>query len=395
MNAPSPDAPARILVVDDTEANRDLLVRRLERDGHATATAENGRIALEILHREAFDLVLLDVMMPEMDGFEMMAQLKADDALKHVPVILISALGDTENVAKGIELGADDFLPKPFNRHILKARVGASLAKKRLHDREQLYARSLEREMDIARSIQAGFLPRRLPKIPGWDFACRFEPARSVAGDFYDAFALAGGQRIALVVADVCGKGVGAALFMAVSRSLLRALSERMLTAGGDMAREVPLLIDAVNDYIARTHERANMFATLFFGVLDVNSGAFTYVNAGHEPPVIVGAAGIRASLAPTGPAVGMLPGLPFASADVIIDADESIVIYTDGVTDARDAAGAMFTEQRLMQVLADPGQSADTLVGKVEAALQAHTQGVEAFDDVTLLVAHRALAGC
>src|SRR5699024_4487838 len=101
-----------------------------------------------------------------------------------------------------------------FNPQILRARVEASLARKRLHDREQIHARSLERELDIAREIQAGFLPETLPLSDGWDVAAWFQPARSVSGDFYDAFELPGAGRMGLVVADVCGKGVGAALFM-------------------------------------------------------------------------------------------------------------------------------------------------------------------------------------
>src|SRR6185312_1269362 len=334
------DEPARILVVDDNEANRDLLVRRLQRQGHQMATAENGRIALDMLAQASFDLVLLDIMMPEMNGFEVLQHLKADDALRHLPVILISALDDAESVTKGIALGADDHLPKPFDRQILNARVTASLAKKRLHDREQIYARSLEREMDIAREIQAGFLPHQLPVRDGWDLAAWFEPARRVAGDFYDAFELAGG-RLAVVLADVCDKGVGAALFMALFRSLVRALGERLLTPDGDVGSEACRLIGDVNNYIARTHERANMFATMFFGSLDLASGELVYVNAGHEPPLVTGTQGVRARLAPTGPAVGMLADMDFRAAKVVLGNGEALVAFTDGVTDSHNADGA------------------------------------------------------
>ncbi len=226
--------PAHVLVVDDNEVNRDLLARRLQREGHRVGLAVDGLDALAKLRADAFDLVLLDIMMPGMDGYQVLEQLKADEALRHVPVILISALNDTDNMVKGISLGADDYLPKPFNPHILRARVNASLARKRLRDCEQLYARSLEREMDIAREIQAGFLPRRLPVYSGWDMAAYFQPARQVGGDFYDAFSLHGGQRFAVVMADVCDKGVGAALFMALFRSFTRAFAERMNFLGDD-----------------------------------------------------------------------------------------------------------------------------------------------------------------
>ena len=386
---PGTNEPARILVVDDNEANRDLLIRRLQRQGHHTATAENGRIALDMLAHGSFDLILLDIMMPEMNGFEVLEHLKADDALRHVPVIMISALDDAESVSKGIALGADDHLPKPFDRQILNARVTASLAKKRLHDREQLYARSLEREMDIAREIQAGFLPRRLPVRDGWDLAAWFEPARRVAGDFYDAFEIAGG-RLAVVLADVCDKGVGAALFMALFRSLVRALGERLLTPDGDPGSEACRLIGDVNNYIARPHERANMFATMFFGSLDLASGELVYVNAGHEPPLITGPQGVRARLAPTGPAVGMLADMDFQAAKVVLGNGEALVAFTDGVTDSHNADGALFGDARLRELVTAPAGSAQAMVQRIQSAVQAHAGDVPAFDDVTLLVVQR-----
>lgn len=382
--------PARILVVDDNEANRDLLARRLQREGHATESAGNGREALAMLLASPFDLVLLDVMMPEMNGYELLEQLRADAVLQHLPVVLISALDDVDSVAKAIELGADDYLPKPFNPHILRARVGASLAKKRLRDREQVYARSLEREMDIAREIQAGFLPYELPVAAGWDLATWFQPARRVSGDFYDAFALHSGRRIGLVVADVCDKGVGAALFMALFRSLVRALAERVLTVDGDAAAQARQLIDGVNDYIARTHGRANMFATLFFAVLDPASGALVYVNGGHEAPVISGGGGVRARLAPSGPAVGMLPGLTFRSGEATIARGETLLMFTDGVTDAVDVDGARFSEERLLALLSRPVGSASSTLQRIQAAVQAHAGNAVPFDDITLFAVHR-----
>ena len=384
---------AHILVVDDNAANRDLLARRLERQGHTTELAENGRQALDMLIAGAFDLVLLDIMMPEMNGYELLEHLQAHSVLRHVPVILISALDDAESVAKGIALGADDHLPKPFNPHILRARVGASLAKKRLRDREQEYARGLEREMDIARDIQAGFLPEQLPVVAGWALAAHFQPARRVSGDFYDAFALHGGRRIALVVADVCDKGVGAALFMALFRSLVRALAERTLRLDGDTALEASQLIAGVNDYIARTHSRANMFATLFFAVLDPATGSILYVNGGHEAPVIGADGGVRARLAPTGPAVGLLPGMAFHTAHAAIAPGETLVVFTDGVTDATNADGARYSEERLLELLARPAATAGETLQRIQADVQTHAGNAAPFDDITLLAVRRDAA--
>ncbi|MET4576052.1 PP2C family protein-serine/threonine phosphatase [Ottowia thiooxydans] len=385
-------SPGRVLVVDDNEANRDLLVRRLQRQGHATETAADGQQALDMMRASAFDLVLLDIMMPVLNGYEVLKQIRADAGLRHVPVVLISALGDGESIVKGIELGADDYLPKPFNPHILRARVDASLAKKRLHDREQMHARSLERELEIARKIQAGFLPEALPEAPGWELAAWFQPARQVSGDFYDAFPVLGDTRTALVVADVCGKGVGAALFMALFRSLFRVLAERLLTPAGDGAAQVCELVSGVNDYIARTHDRANMFATVFVAILDPATGGLVYVNGGHEAPILAGLHGVRERLTPTGPAVGMMQGLPFLPGHAVIAPGESLIAFTDGVTDAICTDGTRFSEARLLDLLAQPAQSADRTVASIRAELQVSTHH-EPFDDVTLLVAQRQRA--
>ena len=347
-----------------------------------------------MLQASAFDLVLLDIMMPEMNGYELLEHLRGDPLFRHLPVILITALDDADSVVKGIEMGADDHLPKPFNPHILRARVGASLAKKRLHDREQMHARMLEREIDIAREIQAGFLPARLPQPEGWELAACFEPARQVGGDFYDAFALDDG-RIVVAIADVCDKGVGAALFMALFRSLLRALAERTLVGGDDGTRDsrderLRALVGSVNDYIARTHGDANMFATMFVGVLDPASGALAYVNGGHESPALVGAAGVRARLLPTGPAVGMLPGMEFTVAHQAIDAGEMLLLFTDGATDARNQGGALLGEEGML-VLANPIQGAGITVAALRDAVHAHAAGTDPFDDLTLMVVARA----
>lgn len=388
MQLPADSRPARILVVDDTEMNRDMLARRLARRGYDVALAENGRQALAMVEGGDFDLVLLDIMMPEVNGYEVLERLKADSAQRHIPVIMISAVDEMESVVRCIKLGAADYLPKPFDVTLLQARVEASLALKRLHDRERAYARSLERELEIGREIQRGFLPEALPTAPGWDLAARFRPARQVAGDFYDAFwmpADGDGRQMGLVVADVCDKGVGAALFMALFRSLLRAGAQA--PPGGDLLR----VARTVNDYIATTHDRANMFATVFLGALDPATGRLRYVNAGHDAPLVAGADGGRRRLEPTGPALGLMPEVPFDLAETTLAPGDTLGAFTDGASDAQAPDGAFFGEARLLDLLAAPAASADALLGAVENALAVHAHGAEPFDDVTLLAVRRA----
>jgi serine phosphatase RsbU (regulator of sigma subunit) len=403
------DAPAQILVADDVEMNRDLLARRVRRLGHDVLMAEDGVQALALLRERPVDVVLLDIMMPNMNGYEVLEAMVADERLRQVPVIMISAVDDKESIARCIGLGADDYLPKPFDPLILQARLGASLARKRLREREQLYQRSLERELEIGREIQAHFLPDRIPTLPGYDFAARLRSARMVSGDFYDLFPLGDGREMVVVIGDVCDKGVGAALFMALFRSLLRALAEQSdgarwndRGASQDRRRETGPRTAAItghllrtitltNDYIAGTHSRSNMFATVFFAVVDGETGLVQYINAGQEPPVVVGPNGVR-QLPPTGPALGLLPGLPFEVGQTTLAAGEVLVAWTDGVTEAKTAVGEeLFGELRTVETIGTGRSSADALLDGILAAVDAWAAGAEQADDITLLAVRRA----
>jgi len=406
--------PGRILVVDDTELNRDLLLRRLQRDGHTVAAASDGSEALRRLAAEPFDVVLLDVMMPGLDGFAVLERMQADPALRQVRVVIVSAVDDVNSVARGIEMGADDYLTKPINPVLLNARLTAALAKKRVADAETMHARALERELEIGHEIQASFLPEEMPVVPGWTMDARLRAAQQVSGDFYDAFAFEAGGRVGLIVADVCDKGVGAALFMALFRTLLRAASVQRysgltgrgvsLSATGFLslgAHDAPAAdagrtalasaLKVTNNYIALTHPKSNMFATVFFAVLDPASGRLDYANCGHEPALVLGAAGIRERLDPTGPAVGMMPDVQFNLRDVTLAAGETLLAFTDGVTEARAASGELFGTERFEALLATPAPSVRELLDRIERTLQRHTGGAPQSDDITLLAARRS----
>ncbi len=153
------DRGGSLLIVDDNELNRDLLVRRLEREGHEVAVASTGRKALEILGNKIIDVVLLDIMMPEMNGYQLLQHLKSEDSLRHMPVIMLSALEEINHVIRCIEMGAEDYLPKPFNPVLLKARIGACLEKKRLRDREQAYLEQLRLEREKSERLLLNILP--------------------------------------------------------------------------------------------------------------------------------------------------------------------------------------------------------------------------------------------
>ena len=397
---------SHLLVVDDNEGNRDMLSRRLRHEGYTVETAENGRKALEMIKSQPVDLVLLDVMMPEMNGYEVLEELKSDSTLRDIPVIMISALGEIESVVRCIEMGAEDYLPKPFNPVLLRARVTACLEKKRLRDIERLYAQSMEKELEIGRKIQSSFFPDLLPELPGWEIATYFQAANQVAGDFYDAFFLSNRKAVGLVIADVCDKGVGSALFMALIRSLIRVFSgqthlcETYIVDNQDRVEGIIqpqetniidptnalIAVALTNDYIEQNHSLMSMFATLFFGILDPETGLLAYINAGHEPLIVVGPGGIKAELQPTGPAVGMMIDAKFKIEQVQLEPGDILIGYTDGVTEACSPGGELFTKQRLRSILQQPATSAPEMLERIKTSLSAYTENAPQNDDITLL---------
>jgi sigma-B regulation protein RsbU (phosphoserine phosphatase) len=271
-----------------------------------------------------------------------------------------------------------------------------------------------ERDLQIAREIQRGFLPPELPQFTGWQIAAQFLPAYEVAGDFYDAFYLTNKTRLGFVVADVCDKGIGAALFMGLARSLLRAFAQQNYTVNwaevigtdtlgrrgqklGKTGVGVTALKNAVtltNNYIASNHGQSNMFATLFFGILDPETGAVNYVNAGHNPPLVVGPdGGIKARLTRTGVAVGMFPDMEFGIEAAQLDPGDTLLAFTDGVTEAKNAQDELFSDERLESLTASAPPSAEGLLRHIQAAVNAHVGGASQSDDITLLAIRRETA--
>ena len=276
----------RILVVDDNDDNRYTLTLYLELEGYADIqVAEDGEQAIGRLDKESFDLVLLDVMMPKVDGYQVPRWLKDQRRLHDLPVIMISALNEMTSVVRCIELGAVDYLLKPFNQVLLKARLGASLEKKRLRDQVNAHLFRLEEELEAARDLQMSMLPQVFPQparhcpVDVWGLV---HPAREVGGDLYDFFTTADGS-LCFFVDDVSGKGMPAALFMARTKSLMRVATELMREREGAAASPADI-IARVNRELCQNNNDM-MFVTLFFGMLALDTGEVLYCNAGHNPP--------------------------------------------------------------------------------------------------------------
>jgi sigma-B regulation protein RsbU (phosphoserine phosphatase) len=345
---------AKILVVDDVLENRDLLMRRLQRLGFSLIDqAENGVQALAAIAAKPYDLVLLDIMMPELDGFGVLEALKRDGRINDLPVIVISALNEIEPVVRCIELGADDFIFKPFNPTLLRARVLATLEKKELRDltREELRRKQLE--LNEARTLQLALVPARFAGAASGrslTIDVVLEPAKEVGGDLVDHFPV-GPDMMVLALGDVSDKGAGAALMMARTHAMFRALSGRPDAA--DLFQAPERAVGLVNAALAEGNGGC-MFVTFLLATLHVASGRLIYVRAGHIPPYHRNGVGTVARLDRlSGPPLGLDESAKYNPEAVTLASGDRLLIVTDGFTEANDSTGALYGDQRVAAFVA------------------------------------------
>ena len=260
--------------------------------------------------------------------------------------------------------------------------------------------KAFEHEMEIGRNIQSGFLPSVIPDITGWDVGAYFRAAKEVAGDFYDIFPISGSGNIALVVGDVCGKGVGAALFMALFRSLMRAsiLSEDFKNSEAEKEEKLELDIETIllnsmtltNNYVANTHGDTCMFATIFVAVLNPDTGELFYVNGGHESPVVFNEEGVKLRLSHTGPAVGLFPGEKYQVLKLILEEGDALIAFTDGVIEAVNSKREQFTKERMLEIMINNENSMNLCLSTLVDEIDSFAGDAEQFDDITLLALRR-----
>ena len=259
------------------------------------------------------------------------------------------------------------------------------------------YSAALDRELEKGHQIQKDFLPKDVLQPEGWEIAAHLHPAIQVSGDFYDVFPLAG-DRIGLVIADVCDKGVGSALFMALFRSLIRIYAHREMdrqnshSPGAVSASEFdPTGVMArTSSYVRANHGQLSMFATIFFGVLDTRNGSLIYVNAGHEPPLVTSMGGIKATLKSSGPAAGLFRDFEYQARQVQMDPGDILVGYTDGVTEAHSPSAELFSKRRLRQLIQQPPSAAHLMLDRITSGLKVHIGKAPQSDDITLLIVRR-----
>lgn len=367
----------RVQIVDDVKANVDVLVHAL-RDDHKLSVALNGEAALRAIEKNPPDLVLLDIVMPGMDGYEVCRRLRAAPDTMEIPVMFLSSLDEVQNKTQGFEVGGNDYLTKPFEVLEVKARVRSLLKAKAYSDaiKEKMAA-----ELRIAKEIQHGILPANVAETTrgtNLDVSAVLESAREVGGDLYEVLRLDDG-RVLVAVGDVSGKGIPAALFMAVTTTLLRSMA-RQYSRPEDIMRQV-------NDALASQNPRG-MFVTLLCMIVDPTTGEVACANAGHPSPVLIRKGeSPRLTLGSTAMVAGVMEGIDVASESLTLEAQDTLVLYTDGVVEAFDANGAMFKDDKLLQCLAPPaGQSATQAASAVVDAVKRHAGQFPQSDDLTVL---------
>jgi len=380
-----------VLVVDDVEENRDVLSRRLRRQGYAVATTENGREALERLRSEAFDLVLLDIMMPEMDGYEVLQRLKADEALRHIPVIMISALSELDSVVRCIGMGAEDYLLKPFNPILLKARIGACLEKKRARDREQELAAVLqaqnsematwrkaqEADLGVARTTQQAIVGSALPRLDGWRVETVYTPLIQVGGDVYGWRQLSDGAWL-FWLADATGHGIAAALFTTLVALLFNHASSERQTAHGILTRVNAEFYGVL---------RGRSFMTACCAVID-RDGRLSFAGAGHPPLLIRRRNGLIETVSSRSSLIGIDPAVEIGETVETLESGDVALLYTDGIYSLKSNGLDRLTSSALMEAFARNGGSADFIPRMIAQLVQ--QSGGQGFDDDLSAIALR-----
>jgi sigma-B regulation protein RsbU (phosphoserine phosphatase) len=377
-----------ILVVDDAPVNIDLLSNILS-PYYKVKGAVNGEKALKIAHKKSQpDLILLDIVMPGMSGYEVCEQLKQDPVTASIPVIFITAKTSTEDEEHGLELGAVDYITKPVSPAIVLARVNTQLSLKRnMEDLREAYAiienqkDRMQKELNVGRNIQLAMVPKDFPVSHEYSLFAALEPAREVGGDFYDAF-IVDEEHICFCVGDVSGKGVPAALFMAMAKTLIKA------RASSD--RSTASIVTHVNDELSKDNEGC-LFVTLFVCIFNFRTGELLTTNAGHNPPLLKHMDGSITVLSHRdGLVVAAMEGIAYSEQSHRLLQGDTLLLYTDGVTEAENTNEEFFGDNNLKRLLADwQGNSVEQLVDHIVATTHAFEGENRQADDITVLALH------
>ena len=306
------------------------------------------------------------------EGLDLLPQIRALDSA--LPVVVMTAWGSIELAVEAMKKGVGDFVLKPWENRRLLATLRAQIAQ----GRERRKTQQLEEvEHEDARKIQQGLLPQRLPQVQGYEIASVWQPAKAVGGDYYDVFELRAGK-IVVCIADVMGKGMPAALLMSNLQAAIKSAASDAKQPSEICARVNRIICSNVAD---------GKFITLFYGTLDAEARRLVYTNAGHNAPILLSRNGSCSRLQKGGAALGAFPDWNYEQGEIRLEAGDRLALFTDGVTEARNAVGEEFGEARLITLLKENREfGAAQLQRKIlEATSEFSDRKFE--DDATLVV--------
>ncbi|QNI32713.1 SpoIIE family protein phosphatase [Alloacidobacterium dinghuense] len=378
-----PDQKKTILLVDDAPANIQV-VNSILKDTYRIRIATNGAKALELASTLPYpDLILLDVMMPEMDGYEVCSRLKSNPDTKDIPVIFLTGQTEIEDETRGFQVGAVDYIHKPFSPAVVMARVETHLVLRGIREQLAQQLKTIQKEMETAREIQLSILPTEIPTLEGLEIAARYIPMTSVAGDFYD-FIIVDKERMGILVADVSGHGMPAALIA----SMLKIALAAQVAHAADPAR----VLSGLNETLCGKFQHHYVTAAYLF--VDMAKKTLKYAGAGHPPLLFWSASsdGIR-SIEENGLFLGKFPWATYSSVDLPLKSGDWCLLYTDGIPETTNQLGLEFGAERFKQFLAmeqspDANQFADHLLQELSRwAARGLSEDLD--DDITMLAIH------
>jgi len=331
--------PPLILIVEDNPESLDILQARLTANNYEVITAPDGEAGLAMAREKQPDLILLDIMMPKMDGIEVCRRLKEDPSLPFMPIIMVTARADSKDVVAGLGAGGDEYLTKPVDHAALVARVKSMLRIKGLHDTVLEQSAQLKVQLETATKIQSLFWP----EIPGMEAGSNVwatsVPAGYVGGDLYDIIPLPDSSWLAYV-ADVSDKGVPAALIMAALSTKIR--SETLVQS------EVDNLLETVNNSMYSLTSEEGFFATIVLARYWPSSGKMQLTLGGHLPPLWIVDSDIGTLPQLKGMSLGITPNVRYEKKEIILSPGESLLFFTDGVVEAENENKELFGNDRL-----------------------------------------------
>ncbi len=372
-----------ILVVDDSRMNRMVLSKSLTREGYELIEAESADAALKILDYRKPELILLDVVMPEMSGFDLCRLLKQQPSTKEIPIIFITSLDSTEDKIKGLELGAVDFITKPFNTAEILARVRTQMTLRQMYRTILETNRRIAKDLETGRQIQRNLLPEQAAELAeGVSYEYVYIPCDELGGDFFDIYQISE-HSILFYIIDVSGHGVAS--------SLITIFTKIFFSIHAKSEHDPGMLLRMLNQQFFRDR-LTEKYITVFLGILDLHKNELTWSSAGQGAPPILYTSGREEALSMQSFPIGLLEDVSYEDQVCAFNAGASLLMYSDGMTDIRVQGGdPIFDEESLLHYI-NTHKSSDheSMVSSLLSYIQDNADGNEYHDDVTIFLLKR-----